>query len=161
LCEHDAAAGLQLLHALPGVIDVGGGIVAAYSVLAECLGEPRDLVPVELEAGADHEIIVGHGVTVVEAHGVLIRFEALRGGANPANTNRKRAPLVRAGARWVVRARADKSEGGLIVGVGGRLDDGTARTGRPPLQDRRGGDSGSAAADDENLVMCRARHGYT
>ena len=59
LRAHDFVAGLELLHAFPSVTGGGWGIIAAHAVAAERVGKARDLIPVELHAGADYQIIVG------------------------------------------------------------------------------------------------------
>ena len=131
LGEHCAAAGLEFLQALPSVGDMGGRIVAAYAVLAQRLGEPGDLAPVELHAGADHEIVVGHGIAVVEIDRVLVRLEGLRGVANPADADGNQASFGRRVRARSIGPGADQRKGRLIVVVGRRFDDGDVACRRP------------------------------
>ena len=60
-----------------------------------------DLVPVELHAGADDEIVVGQGIAVVEVNRVLLGLKSLGRIANPLDADRYQAffRAARAGQR--------------------------------------------------------------
>ena len=87
LREHRPVAGLQLLQTIPGVGDVRGGVIAAHAVFAEGLRQSRYLAPVELHAGADHKIIIGQSIAILETNRVLFRLEGLSGIVNPTDAD--------------------------------------------------------------------------
>ena len=131
-----------------------GGVIAAHAILAESLRQARDLAPVELHAGADHEIIIGQSIATLETNRVLLRLESLGGVANPTNADGDQTFFRTSRARQRIDAGADQRKRWLIVMVLRRLDDGNIGTERAALQDCRNGDASSAPTDNENLMVC-------
>ena len=99
LGEHRAAPGLQFLQAIPSVGDVRGRIVAADPVLAQRLNQADDPAPIELHAGANHEVIVGQSLAVLKTDRVLLRLEDPGGAANPTNADGDQAFFRTFGSR--------------------------------------------------------------
>ena len=107
LRAHHLVAGLELLHAVPSVARRLGRIVAAHPVASQRLAQARDLVPVELHAGADHQVIVSQRVAVPQVHRIAFRLEGLRRVADPCDARRHHARFRTMGFRQRINAGSD------------------------------------------------------
>src|SRR6202007_2365561 len=80
LSKYRLASGLESRDALPGVADMMRRIIAAHAITAKRLGEAIDLGPIELHAGADHQIVIGDPLAGGQFDLVGRGIEVARGG---------------------------------------------------------------------------------
>jgi len=158
LRAHHLVAGFERLHAVPGVARRFGGIVAAHPVAPERVAQARDLVPVELHAGADRQVIVSERVAVEQAHRVLFRLECLNGAADPGDAGRHHARFRTMSFCQRIDTRTDQSERRLVIVFLLRLDNRDIQAAATSPQDRSHRDTGGAAANNKNLMMLPVRH---
>ncbi len=133
----------------------GGGlgqVVARDAVPAERVGQTGDLVPVELDAGADDEEVVAQHVPVAERDRLDVRVDRGSGLADPLDSLGHHVGLL-AGALLDGRAAAaDQGPQGLVVVRLGRVDEGDVGL-ACMSQPGRNRDAGAAAPEDDDLVV--------
>ena len=158
LRANDLVSGLELLHAFPGVVHACRRIIAAHAVGAERLGEADDLVPIEVHAGADHQIFVGERVAIVQADRILLRLETLGRAADPDNAGRYETRFRAMGFRQRIDTCSDQGKRRLVIMLLLGLNDRDIQVAGMASQNRRHRNAGGAPADDEDPMMLSVRH---
>ena len=134
-------------------------IVAAHAITAKCLGEAIDLGPIELHPGADHQIVIGGPFAGRQLDLVVRGIELVRGGLDARDARRHQAVGRPVRAREIVEPGPDERERRLVVVRVTRLDDCDVDPTRPvALQACCHGNSGGAAADDQDFMVRRPGH---
>ena len=154
--EHRIAP-LEVLDALPGVGSEILGVIAAHTALAKGLGQPLDRLPAQLHAGGHHQDVVAEGLATAGGDIVLGGIEAGDPFTDPGDSCGNQGRLVAAGLLQGEQTAAHQGPARLVVVVGGGLEDRHIQSRAETLQPCRHGDSGSAAAHDQNLVMAHGR----
>src|SRR6202035_1249890 len=159
LSEYRLASGLECLDPLPSIPDMIWRIVAAHALTAKRLGEAIDLGPIELHPGADHQIVIGDRVAGGQFDLVVRGIELVRGGLDALDARRHQALGRPARAREIIDPGPDERECRLVVVRVTRLDDCDVDPARPvALQTCRHGNSGGAAANDQDFMVRRPGH---
>jgi hypothetical protein len=148
----DGAAAMQLLHQVPGVGRQVVAVVAGDAVAAERFRQPFDAVPVELEAGAHHQLLVLDHPAAIEDDRVALGFEGRHRRLDPVHAARQHAGHRAGGGGRVEDTRTHQRPTGLVVVDVRRVDDGDVQARTACQQAGRHRDPRGAAADDDDLV---------
>lgn len=125
-------------------------VVAANAVAAERLPKPFNLIPIELQAWADHEMAVVDPASIGQLDLIVVGMKRGDDAFDPADPlwNEGLLPAQRLGK--AEHAGSDQRPARL-VGVGcRRLDQGDGQPWPMPAQLGRDGDTRSAATDDQH-----------
>ncbi len=123
LCEQGPPA-LELLYQLPGVGGQVKAIVGGDSVAPQAFCQPRNRVPVELDARSHHQPAIAYDATPFQHHRVVSRVEGRHCRLDPVSPARNQR---RHGARCGRRLEnpcPHKGPTGLVVMNVRRVDDG-------------------------------------
>ncbi|MCY1221832.1 hypothetical protein D9M72_339020 [compost metagenome] len=151
-------AGLQGAEQGPGLWRQLELVMGSAMRRVDCLGQAGNLVPVELQAGAYHQVAVGDFGAGGHRDGVRGGVNAGCGAVQPCHSPRGDGSLRPDGLGGGGPAAGNVGEQRLVevvvfgLGHGHVLDAVT-------VQARRQGDSGIAAANDQDVVVLPRGHG--
>ena len=148
----DGAAAVQLLHQVPGVGRQVVAVVAGDAVAAQRVGQALDAMPVELEPGAHHQLLVLDHPAAVQDDGVALGLEGGHGRLDPVHALRQHAGHGAGGGAGLEHATAHQRPAGLVVVDVGGVDDGDVQPGLARQQAAGHRDAGGSAADDHDVV---------
>ncbi|RMQ63844.1 hypothetical protein ALQ01_103258 [Pseudomonas savastanoi pv. glycinea] len=143
---------LQALHQLPGIGCQVIAIVGGHAVGTQRLDQPVDGRPVQLQAGAGHQLLIAKRTPVGERQGIVLRFEGRHRSLDPLHTfgNQRRHAACRRLRRE--NARADHGPARLVIVGIGRVDQGDLQGSITGEQACGGGDTGSTTTNDQDLT---------
>ena len=158
----DRPALAESLDQLPGVRRMLEAVIGGDAVAPQRFRQALHRRPVELDAGAHEQLVVSDPITLRKRHGVLFGQEGGRAVLDPGGTLGDVVLLLALRVSDVERPPAHQGPCGLVVVLGGRLDDAHAEAGIAPEQQCGRGKAGVAAAHHEDLeVLCHLRVVWT
>ena len=155
--EHRGARS-RVADEVPGARGEVEPVVRRHPVAAERVLESLGAVPVELDARADHQHVVGIGRPVGAGDRVVVRVDGAGGVLDPGGLLGHHRGFGALGRRRLGLPAADEGPQRLVVVRVRRLDD---RDVGVALAQHAGrdGDAGRSAADDQDLVFGSGGHG--
>jgi hypothetical protein len=142
----------EFLHELPGIWRQVVAIVGRDAVAAERLRQAFDAIPVQLQAGANHQMLVLDHAVAFQHHRVGFRFESRDSGLDPRHAARQDRSHRARGMRGFEHAAAHQCPARLVIVDVGRVDDGDVEAGLACQQAGCHGNARGAAADDDDGV---------
>ncbi|RML61921.1 hypothetical protein ALQ93_102605 [Pseudomonas syringae pv. pisi] len=153
------AALLQVLHQLPGVGRQVIAIVGGHAIGPERFHQPVDSRPVQLQAGADHQLLITEQAAVGQRQRIVLRLEGRHRSLDPLHAcgyQRGHAACRRLRGE---DPRTDHGPAGLVIMGIGRVDQGDLQGSVAGQQACGSSDTGSTATDDQDLTgCCRSIH---
>ena len=156
---------LELLYQFPGVGRQVVAVVGGDAVAAQGLAEAINGRPIQLEAGADHQLFITDGAAAFEEDQLAQRVKPLHTCLYPAHAARNGRGHG-AGSAWrLEHTGTDHGPAGLVVMHFGGVDQGHIQRRVTADQAGSGGDSGGAGTDDDHFVVVgigrgqQGRHG--
>ncbi|RMN37933.1 hypothetical protein ALQ60_102022 [Pseudomonas syringae pv. papulans] len=153
------AALFQVLHQLPGVGRQVIAIVGGHAIGPERFHQPVDGRPVQLQAGADHQLLITEHAAVAQRQRIVLRLEGRYCSLDPLHAFwNQRSHAARRRLRGE-DPRTDHGPAGLVImGIGG-VDQSDLQGSVAGEQACGSGDTGSTATDDQDLTgCCRSIH---
>jgi hypothetical protein len=154
----DRVTPLKVADELPGFVHILVGVVTADPFFPDRLFEALHLVPVKLDPGRDHEIIILYFFPILGEDGVVLRGKFRHGILYPGDSPRNERAFVTFGDRFGKDATADQCPQRLVIMFNGGLDNGDVRMWESFGQSCRHGNARAAAADDNDAMMdCQSK----
>ncbi|MNN26832.1 hypothetical protein D3C81_1403500 [compost metagenome] len=120
--SEQGAALLEVLHKLPGIGCQIVAVVRGNAIAPQGITEPVNGSPIELEAGADHQLFIADGATIFEHDQLAQRVEPLHARLDPAHATGNGRGHGARGARCLEHTGTDHGPAGLVVMNVGRID---------------------------------------
>lgn len=149
----DGIAALEFFDQLPRIRCKVVAVIAGDAMLAQGAFKSRNRVPVDLDAGRDHQVLVGDAAAVGEFDLVFVRQQPGYAFGYVAHATRQHFADAAAGGFRTVGAAADQRPCGLVIVMRRRFDHCDVEFRLVAAQSCRDRDAAGAGADDDHRVL--------
>ena len=148
----DCLAGFQLPDQLPGVGGIFRVIVRCDPVFSKSLLQARDAFPVQFQAGADDQALIGDVAVVGQYHDIIFRNKAADRFLDPGGGRGDQIIHIPACLFRLKDTAADHREAGLIVVIVSRINQCNLQSGLSLEQRAGNGNAGSTGTDYDDVI---------